>query len=191
MSKKWFTSDLHFHHKNIVKFTERGQDTTQELHDQWLIDLWNSQVAKGDMVYHLGDFSFSRDYELITDIVSRLNGQKVFIQGNHCDRSVMGALWDNEWITSVKDYKEIKVLGNKTILFHYPIASWNQQARGSWHLHGHCHGSFKDVQGKRLDVGLDNAFKVLGSHRFFSEEDIKTYMDAQSIYVADHHKEIK
>lgn len=55
MSKVWLTSDLHFQHRRIVEYTNRGVDTTQEDHDRWLIDLWNSQVNKNDTVYSLGD----------------------------------------------------------------------------------------------------------------------------------------
>lgn len=42
----YFTSDLHFGHSNIVKFTDRNKVTTSEEHDDWIIDLWNKQVEK-------------------------------------------------------------------------------------------------------------------------------------------------
>ena len=53
MMTKFYTSDLHFFHRNIVKFTNRGEVTTQENHDEWLVNLWNSQVKAGDLVYAL------------------------------------------------------------------------------------------------------------------------------------------
>lgn len=43
-NKIWYTSDLHFHHKNIVKFTNRSKETTQEDHDEWLIDLFKGMI---------------------------------------------------------------------------------------------------------------------------------------------------
>jgi calcineurin-like phosphoesterase family protein len=35
MSRTHYTSDLHFRHKNIVKFTDRGNETTKDEHDEW------------------------------------------------------------------------------------------------------------------------------------------------------------
>lgn len=32
MNNIWFTSDLHWHHKRIVEFTNRGVETNQENH---------------------------------------------------------------------------------------------------------------------------------------------------------------
>lgn len=191
ISQKYITSDLHFHHKNIVKFTNRGVDTTQDEHDEWLINLWNSQVNKGDVVWHLGDFSFSKKLNEIENILRRLNGQKHFIMGNHCDEKIMLRLLGDNYIQSLQDYKEIKILGTKTCLFHFPIMSWNSQGRGSWHLHGHSHGSLKTSKGKMLDVGLDSAYNHYGVHKFFTEKDIETFMNKQEIYISDHHKEIK
>ena len=37
LNKVWFTSDLHFFHKNIVKFTNRGKETSLEDHAEWLV----------------------------------------------------------------------------------------------------------------------------------------------------------
>ena len=60
---KLFCSDLHVSHKNICKFTDRKLVTTQEGHDQWIVDLWNKQVTDSDLVYILGDVSFGKfDY---------------------------------------------------------------------------------------------------------------------------------
>ena len=47
---KLICSDLHISHKNICKFTDRKLVTTQEDHDQWLVDLWNNQVTNSDLV---------------------------------------------------------------------------------------------------------------------------------------------
>ena len=54
----FYTSDLHFFHKNICNLTDRNTVTNPENHTQWLIDLWNSQVSDYDTIYVLGDFSF-------------------------------------------------------------------------------------------------------------------------------------
>lgn len=187
MSKTWYTSDLHFCHKNIVQYTNRAMDTTQEDHDEWLIDLWNSQVNKGELVYHLGDFSFSRNVMEIQRLLKRLNGAKHFIKGNHDDRKILDELKKNNSVSWWGDYKETKLGGNSTVLFHFPIANWHKQHHGSFHLHGHSHGSYVLDDGKILDVGLDSAYNIFGEHKFFSEEDVLEYMQGRNVVVNDHH----
>ena len=185
---KWFTSDLHFSHKNIVKYTNRGKDTTEEDHNAWLIGLWNNQVFPGDEVWHLGDFSFTKKYDDVVSIVRQLNGQKHFIKGNHDDRTVLERLKDDGWICNWHDYKEIKVDATPVCLFHFPIGSWHKQSHGAILLHGHCHGNYLEGKGKILDVGLDSAYNTYGEHRFFSEQDVVEYMQSREVYVADDHR---
>jgi calcineurin-like phosphoesterase family protein len=187
MTKTFFTSDLHFYHKNIVKFTNRGVDTTQEDHDEWLKNRWNSQVSKGDLVWHLGDFSFSHDFEATVALLRQLNGVKHFIKGNHDSRRVMEDLVKEKVLHWFGDYKEIKIGRESVILNHYPYAVWHKQHYGAWHLHGHSHGNYVIQKGKILDVGLDSAYNLFGQHRFFTEEDIEQYMKYRSMEILDHH----
>lgn len=199
MSKTFYTSDLHFAHKNIVKFTDRGLVTTQEGHDDWLKDLWNSQVGENDTVIHLGDFSFRWKLEELVALTSSLNGRKVMILGNHDDEQTMRNLLDytKSGVCAVKHYMRLSLSGcreqkYKAELFHFPIASWRDQAHGSWHLHGHSHGNYADSdKGKILDVGLDSAYKILGEHRFFTEDDIINHMNAREVYTRDHHRKVE
>lgn len=188
--KTLFTSDVHFHHKNIVKFTNRGKDTTQDNHDEWLIELWNSQVNNQDKIYMLGDFSFSHKYDEVADVVDRLNGQKLFLVGNHDSHETFLQLKKDKLISNFYDTKHIKIKGNAVHMYHFAIESWNKQGHGGWHLHGHCHGNLLTQNiGKRLDVGLDSAYNILGEHRFFTEQDIADIMSQRKVYVTDHHKD--
>lgn len=179
-----FTSDLHFFHRNIVQYS--GRPWTFEDQTIELIERWNNKVGLLDDVYHLGDFAFAnaKQTNKVIDIIKQLNGVIRFIRGNHCHTR----MWETieqanmahvEW---VKDYAEIKVDGQKIILCHYPFEVWNGSHHGSWHLHGHCHGSLPAV-GKRLDVGIDNHpnFEV------FSYEEVAEHMARQEIVVKDHH----
>ena len=52
--KKWFISDTHFSHTNIIKYAGRPFANVQEM-DQALIDNWNSCVGVDDQVFFLGD----------------------------------------------------------------------------------------------------------------------------------------
>lgn len=185
----WFSSDLHHRQKNIVKFTNRGKDTTQEAHDDWLIEVWNKQVRKGDTVYLLGDISFSSKYEEVREFMHVLNGKKIIIKGNHDDSSMLNKLLDNTAISEWRDYKEIKLGGITTCLFHFKITNWHKQGYGSLHLYGHSHGSSVDVGGKCLDVGLDSVYNIFGEHKLLSEEDVLEYMQGRTVKVEDHHKD--
>jgi len=186
---KIFTSDLHHMHNRIVEFTNRGADTTQENHTDWLTEVWNNNVTSGDLVYHLGDFSFAKKYDDIAKFTFHLNGQKIFIKGNHDKRENLDQLVKDNLIQAWYDYKEMKVQEIPTVLFHFPISSWHRQGHGAFHLHGHCHGNHKDNKGKMLDIGLDFAYNVFGEHRFFTEDDIVQLLKDKETHISDHHKE--
>jgi len=186
---KYFVSDTHWHHKKIVEITNRGVETTQEEHTDWLINLWNKQVTNSDQVYLLGDVSFATKYDQIKEVFERLNGQIFVVKGNHCRTAMLDKLLDDHLIQAWYQYKEIKINTTDVCLFHFPISSWNKQGYGSIHLHGHCHGSFTPEKGKILDVGIDSAYNIFGVHRLFSELDIIEYMSKREVNVNDHHKD--
>jgi len=186
---KVFTSDLHHRHKRIVEFTNRGKETTVEDHDEWLVNVWNRDVAEQDEVWHLGDLSFASKYEDVAKFVSKLNGNINLIKGNHDSTGTLENLKEDGLINNWWQYKEIKIGDHPVVLFHFPIMAWHKQGYGSWHLHGHCHGNLKNPTGKMLDVGIDNSYNQFGSHRFYSEFDIANHMARQELVITDHHKE--
>lgn len=183
----YFCSDLHFSHSKICSFTERKLFTNPEEHTGWLINIWNSQVTKADKVIHLGDFSFSHKYEEVASVLRRLNGQKFFIKGNHDRSEILDSLKLSGLIQNWYHYKEVKIGDTPTCLFHFPIAAWHRQHYGSIHLHGHCHSSFQG-NGKILDVGIDNAYKLYGEHRLFSEQEVLTFMKDRPLYITEEHR---
>lgn len=184
-----FTSDLHLFHNNITNFTKRP--VSPEDHDQWIIDLWNNQVKPGDTVYHLGDFAFCGSSKLndVLHIAQQLNGNIVFLRGNHDNPNLIAQVvaLRTKGKTEAHDYLEIHIGGVKTILCHYAFYVWNQCFRGSYHLFGHSHGSLIHPS-KALDVGLDNSYNLYQEHRFFTGEDIVRYMETKPVFSPDHHK---
>ena len=146
----FFWSDPHWFHDRILEFTKRPFSDLEEMNDT-LIYNWNSVVRKHDAGYILGDISFGTRNQT-DELISRLNGQIHIIRGNHDDSLDKFA----SRFASYQDYKEIKVKGQKICLFHFPIESWHGANKGSWHLHGHCHGSLVSTNGPRLDVGVDS-----------------------------------
>lgn len=186
----FFTSDLHLFHKKICEFTDRKLVTNQEQHEEWLVDLWNNQVKHKDTVYILGDVTFGK-YDESAAVLNRMNGHKIVIKGNHDDTKMLNRFLADGVIQEWHQYKEIKILGTTTCLFHFPIGSWFKQAHGSWHLHGHSHGAYADSRGKMLDVGIDSSYNIFEEHKLFNQEDIKFAMDLTSVYVADEHREAR
>ena len=173
---EFYTSDLHFFHRKIVEFTNRPW--AAEDNNAALIDIWNTQIGPRDTVYHLGDFAFrnKNQHGDVLNILNQLNGNIRMIKGNHCPTKlydvVVREAKNVEWF---RDYFEHKIDGHLVCMIHYPMEVWRNSQYGSFHLHGHTHGNLESV-GRRLDVGIDNAFHVLGEHRLFTNEDILNYL---------------
>lgn len=89
MSKTWFTSDHHFFHSNILKFTDSQGNLVrpgfEDVHhmNEHMIQKWNEKISQDDKVYHLGDVIMKTSRESFEKIIPRLNGRIVLIKGNH------------------------------------------------------------------------------------------------------------
>lgn len=144
----FFTSDLHFGHKNIIRFDNRPFATVEEM-DQTLINNWNKKVKSEDLVYILGDISWYSDKQT-AEIMNQLSGRKILIKGNH-DR-VHGQV--KRCFEEITDYKEIIIGGNHIVLCHYPIIFFNRHHYGSYMFYGHVHNSheFNMTQSFQSDV---------------------------------------
>ena len=152
---KYFTSDLHFGHKNIIKYEDRPFSSVEEM-EECIIYKWNNKVSKNDEVYILGDFGFVNGKKA-NELLDRLNGRKFLIRGNH-DSFLKDKKFDKTKFEWIKDYARIKDGDNIICMFHYPIAVWDEQHHGSIHLYGHVHSN-KDNH-HPLIVHLDNAYNV-------------------------------
>lgn len=129
---KFYISDLHFGHNNVLRFDNRPFDTVEEMNNK-IIENWNSVVGNKDEVYILGDVFWKND--LAEHILPKLKGNKHLIKGNHDKLSD----FMRKYYSSIDEYKRIKDEGRDVILSHYPIAHWDGQFHGSVHLYGHIH----------------------------------------------------
>lgn len=144
-----FTSDSHFGHANIIKYSSRPFASAHEM-DEALIRNWNSVVGHGDTVYHLGDFAVGGPEADI--YLRRLHGNIKFCWGNHDNRLKRAT---SRPIDAV-DIRYISVEGQKIVLCHYAMKVWDGSHKGAWQLYGHSHGTLPDDPNSlSLDVGVD------------------------------------
>jgi calcineurin-like phosphoesterase family protein len=152
----YFISDNHFFHTNIIKYSNRKFNNAEEMNEH-MIQQWNKTVKPQDTVYYLGDLTLSTSMDRVNSVIPRLKGQIYLIKGNH-------DLWVRKYkelpknIVMVKDYYELSYNKNKIVLCHFPFEHWHNSYKGSFHLHGHCHGSIdvKNREIRRMDVGVDS-----------------------------------
>jgi calcineurin-like phosphoesterase family protein len=184
MKKNFFTSDLHFGHRHVMKHCPKrleicGASDVDDVatHDEWLMDLWNNTVDKKDTVYILGDFSF-RSPDDTKKLLEKLNGKKFLILGNH-DKSSQHL---NSYFEQITQIKEFSFKGSvypfidgvfNVCMAHYPMLDWPDKQKGSVMIHGHCHGKMDEVnelsEDLRVDIGLDGEF---ANYQFISLEQL-------------------
>ncbi|MCQ2751974.1 MAG: hypothetical protein MJ189_02595 [Coriobacteriales bacterium] len=168
---RFYTSDLHFGHANIIKLANRRFNDIDEM-NACLINNINSRVSADDELYILGDFSYKISKEDVIAFRNQLNCKNIYlIYGNH-DHNYD----DSDVFTWCGDYKTLNTDQGKIIMFHYPILEWDQYFEHSLHLHGHQHNhgdynlKMREEGLLRYDVGVD-------AHDYFpvSEEEIREF----------------
>lgn len=159
----YVTSDLHFRHDKIIQVCNRP--TTPEEHDAWLIRQINKTVKTHDTVYHLGDFSFTKNIEDMRNFCNRLNGSWIHVLGNHDDEKRLRKAFEGTRHTIAGNYHELKYNGRFIMMLHYPMESWNRKRYGSLHLFGHLHT--KEIEANVLKPLKNRKLMALDSHPEF------------------------
>jgi calcineurin-like phosphoesterase family protein len=150
---KFFTSDTHFGHANIIKYCKRPFATVDEM-TEGLVTRWNETVTKQDEVYFLGDFALGMRELPAATVCQRLNGIKHWVFGNHDTGKMRKTLMP--FFASSGDLMEVHENGLTIVLCHYPLYRWNKAQFGSWMLHGHSHGQLSySFDAKICDVSTD------------------------------------
>ena len=211
----WFTADIHYGHKNLVRGVSewsdkngcRDFDTVDEMNDT-IINGINSCAQQDDTLFVLGDWSFAgidNVWKLRDRIICR---HIFFILGNHDHHIANNRLLEaspefyfaQELFTEVDNYMEITIGKQQIVMSHYPMAAWNNSFKGSWMLHGHTHDTIVRIpyvqwygsdyyytSAKILDVGLDTARRLLGEYRPFSYYEIEQAFVDKAVVTVDHH----
>lgn len=160
--RHFITSDIHFGHKNIMNFcpqTRARFNNNVEYMNEKIVLEWNELVQPEDHTYILGDVAFC-SHLTASRLLNSCNGAKTLIIGNHDTKLIKSPEFTDCFI-EICHYKHITHNGTRIVMFHYPIAEWDQMHRGSVHFHGHVHGGKTGLEGSRaLDVGMDATGQV-------------------------------
>jgi calcineurin-like phosphoesterase family protein len=150
MPSVFLVSDTHFGHAGVCRFT-RNDGVTKlrpwtdpDEMDEFMIAAWNDRVRPNDKVYHLGDVVINRR---ALKTLSRLNGDKVLIRGNH------DIFRDDEYRAYFRELRAYHVM-NGMILSHIPIHS-ESLGRFGVNIHGHLHANrvmLPGFNGKITDI---------------------------------------
>lgn len=155
--KTYITSDLHFGHRNIMKFcpvTRARYQNDLDYMNREMVREWNEIVGSNDLVYILGDVAFLPAAKAVK-IMQQLNGSKILIEGNH-DRKLLNDPAFRDCFSEIHKYLWIEYKKQQIVMFHFPIAEFDQQHRGAIHFHGHLHGNTSGLEHFRIrDVGMD------------------------------------
>jgi calcineurin-like phosphoesterase family protein len=157
----------------------------------------NECVGQDDILFHLGDWSFG-GFEQIQKFRDQIVCKNVHIvTGNHDHHIENNRENCQSLFSSVNKYVELNVKWNvgtnlqneaTFVLMHFPIASWNNMARGTIHLHGHVHFEprLRVQSGKMMDVGVDgNALYPIEMSTILS---MMRTQPIKSIFNFDHHE---
>jgi calcineurin-like phosphoesterase family protein len=175
---RYFTSDTHFGHTNIIKYCNRPFANAGEM-DRAMVVNWNAIIKPEDTIYHLGDVSFSSP-ERTKHILANLNGYKILILGNH-DRSEFKM---KDWGFN-EVHKSLRINlsnGVEANLSHYPYRGTpddnhvtkfdhkNLIDDGRLLINGHVHDDWKTRPGRfknhMINVGVDQwDFKPISEYQ--------------------------
>jgi calcineurin-like phosphoesterase family protein len=195
MSKIWLSSDFHLNHANITgpsitnwKSGYRNFDNVDHM-TTTIINNINDHIAEDDTLWFHGDFCFGGHFRT-PEFRQMINCKNIhIIRGNH-DHHITKY---RDQFSSIQDYQyvSLKGLNGKKypfIMSHYAFRVWMGSHKGFYHTYGHSHSSLENSpNGKSMDVGIDNAFKIFGKYRPFQLEEVVEILDKREIAFNDHH----
>jgi calcineurin-like phosphoesterase family protein len=165
--KTVFTSDHHFGHWKMIKYSNRPFNSVAHM-DSMMAYHWNRIIDPDDTVYYLGDFVMNP--RQLKETLAILNGNVHFVFGNHDlgHPKIGSKKWREEYLScgfaSVQTELELEIAGQKVLLHHFPYRNDKFQNeryhgvrpvnKGGWLIHGHVHHRWQ-VKDKQINVGVD------------------------------------
>lgn len=146
----YFIGDLHFDDKNINDFANRNFSSVKNMNN-YMAEEWNSIIHKDDKVYIVGDF-VDKNYSVETaDLISKLQGHKFLIRGNH------DTLSDDEYyeLGIEKVYDNPIILQNFYIISHEPMFMNETMPYVNIFAHVHNNSMYKDYGKHHFCVSVE------------------------------------
>ena len=145
----WVWSDLHFGHKNIIRYSDRPFNSVEEMNEMLILE-FNELVKPEDKSIWVGDIGFYPD-DKTNSILHRCNGYKILVIGNHDF---------NKRALRKLHFDEIHVVYNLTMddrvvaFTHYPM---DNLPDGWFNIHGHVHKGKPDkaATNRHLNVNCE------------------------------------
>lgn len=159
-------SDIHFGHKNILKFCENRKFPHLFAMESTYVKRWNATVSEHDTIIIVGDVFLGWSKKIQREIMSRLNGKKILVKGNHDGSNSQMINLGFDWSC---DEMVLYIQGERVTISHYPYAPKETEGlekhdlrylerrpidNGGFLLHGHTH-STERVNGRQIHVGVD------------------------------------
>ncbi len=161
MSKVYYTSDLHWGHRAILKYRGDSFKTIEE-HDQVFVDNFNKVVNKRDTVFFLGDIAFTEEGLKNMEKLRHCH-KKILYLGNHDTLPTEKYLEYFDEVHALRSYKNFW-------LSHCPIHPQEMRNRKG-NIHGHLHDSvLEDPLKQYFDVSPEKH-----DYQLVDFEDIKKY----------------
>lgn len=160
--KIYFTSDLHFYHKNIIKYCpENRQYNDVDEMNEGIIKTWNETIPDDAIVFILGDISMGAKDKKVIELLERMKGRKFLCLGNHDSTSTCDTALGDQF-EDVQFQYVLRIDGQKIVLNHYPFECWeNGGTENGIQFFGHVHTQSVDgepfvLSESQLDCGWDN-----------------------------------
>ena len=150
MANIFFISDTHFGHAGILSFKREDGSPLRDFlsveeMDEHMVERWNSVVRPQDHIYNLGDVVMRKQN---LSILSRCNGHKRLVRGNH------DIFPTKEYLKFFDEIYGVRVLDGM-IFTHIPIHP-ESLGRFKANVHGHIHGSLPGKFGpKYINVSVE------------------------------------
>lgn len=155
----YITSDTHFGHANIIKYSNRPFRNVKDM-DDTLINNINSIVKEDDVLWHLGDFCLAGKSNAMSHIEyyrNRIKCRRIhLIMGNHDpyyhgspDKQLLN------YFESVNSLISTNIFNTSVVFCHYALRVWNKAHHGAIHLYGHSHNMLPEENNLSFDIGVD------------------------------------
>lgn len=180
---RYFTSDTHYGHQNIIRYCDRPYDSVDEMNAD-LVARAANMLDDGDELWHLGDVALGTLTDSLPHL-ARIPVGVTLVAGNHDRCHPCNGSRGERFVEIYRDTCRLSslVLTNTSLTLsnglsvhvsHFPYADprlagreqrhgeviddkfapWRVPDDGSWLLCGHVHGSWRQ-QGRMINVGVD------------------------------------